>query len=48
MFKDRFGMHYQWGKGLLRKTKLRQGNVFTGVCESVHGGSLSQYAPQVT
>ena len=30
-------------------TKLRQGNVFTSVCYSVHrGGSLSQHAPQVT
>ena len=30
------------------QTKLQEGNVFTPVCHSVHGGSLSQYAPQVT
>ena len=30
------------------QTKLRQGNVFTGVCDSVHrGGVLSQHALQV-
>ena len=37
---------------LPRATKLRQGNVFTPVCYSVHrgsgGGPLSQHAPQVT
>ena len=35
---------------LLPATKLRQGNVFTPVCHSVHsgGGPLSQHAPQVT
>ena len=27
---------------------MRQGNVFTSVCDSVHRGGLSQHAPQVT
>ena len=39
------------GKGQLTflppATKLRQGYIFTGVCDSVHGGVLSQHALQV-
>ena len=34
-------------KFLLPATKLGQGNVFTGVCDSVNGGVLSQHALQV-
>ena len=30
------------------QTKLREGNVFTPVCDSVHGGAVSQHASEVT
>ena len=43
-----FPSKYQILGSLPPATKLRQGNVFTPVCDSVHWNSLSQHAPQVT